>query len=81
MGSKEQGFETTEKVYQFIVKYMCDVGYAPSIREIGDAVGLMSTSSVYRHLTRLEIKGCIKTKEYSPRAIQLIGYRLQKVEG
>lgn len=80
MGSIEQGIETKERVYQFIVKYMCDVGYAPSIREIMDAVGLMSTSSVNTYLTQLEIEGRIKTKQYSPRAIQLIGYKLQKVK-
>ena len=81
MGTVEQGIETKERVYQFIVKYMCDVGYAPAIREIMDAVGLMSTSSVYTHLMRLEKDGRIKVKQYSPRAIQLIGYKLQKVEG
>lgn len=80
MGTIEQGIETKERVYQFIVKYMCDVGYVPTIREIMDAVGLMSTSSVYRHLMRLEIEGRIKVKEYSPRAISLVGYKLQKVE-
>lgn len=52
MGNKEQGFGTIEKVYQFIVKYMCDVGYASSVREIGNAVGVKSTSSVYEHLIR-----------------------------
>lgn len=81
MGSIEQGIDTKGRVYQFIVEYMCDVGYAPTIREIMDAVGLMSTSSVNTYLTRLEIEERIKTKQYSPRAIQLIGYKLQKVEG
>ena len=81
MGSVEQGIETRERVYQFIVKYMCDVGYAPTIREIMDAVGLMSTASVYTYLMRLERDGRIRVKEYSPRAISLVGYKLQKVEG
>lgn len=80
MGTVEQGIETKERVYQFIVKYMCDVGFAPTIHEIGDAVGLKSTSSVYAHLTRLEIEGRIKTKPNSPRAIRLVGYKLMKVE-
>ena len=71
---------TKEKIYQFIVKYISDVGYAPTMREICKAVGLKSTSSVYAHLVRLETEGRIKTKAYSPRAIKVIGYEYKKVE-
>ena len=71
---------TKERVYQFIIKYISDVGYAPTVREICKAVDLKSTSSVYAHLVHLETEGRIKTKEYSPRAIKVIGYEYRKSE-
>lgn len=71
---------TKERVFQFIIKHISDVGYAPTVREICKAVNLKSTSSVYAHLVHLETEGRIKTKEYSPRAINVIGYKYQKVE-
>lgn len=77
---KEHGKSTREFVYQFIVKYISDNGYAPSVREIGKAVDLKSTSSVYAHLVHLETEGRIKTKSYSPRAIKVVGYEYKKSE-
>lgn len=47
-------------------------GYSPSIREIGDAVGLSSSSTVHSHLRALEIKGFIKRKPGTVRAITLV---------
>lgn len=79
-GLKEHGIELRERIYQFIVKYIDEIGYAPTIREIGSAVGLKSSSSVYSHLTKLEMEGHIETKAYSPRAIKVAGYKMQKVE-
>lgn len=67
-------------MYQFIVKYISDVGYAPTVREICKAVDLKSTSNVYAHLVHLELEGRIETKPYSPRAIKVIGYEYKKVE-
>ena len=48
------------KVFRFLRDYTADHGYAPSIREIGEAVGLASSSSVNYTLTRLENKGYIR---------------------
>ena len=76
----EQGKNTRECVYQFIVKYIFDNGFAPTVREICKAINLKSTSSVYAHLVRLETEGRIKTKPYSPRAIKVIGYEYIKME-
>lgn len=47
-------------------------GYPPSVREICDAVGLKSTSTVHGHLTRLEKKGYIKRDPTKPRAIEIL---------
>lgn len=48
-------------------------GYPPSVREIGDAVGLSSSSTVHGHLDRLEEKGFIRRDPTKPRAIELLG--------
>lgn len=69
---KEHGNELRERMYQFIVKYINDMGYSPTVREIGNAVGLKSSSSVYSHLSKLEIEGRIKSKPNCPRTIKII---------
>lgn len=69
---KEHGIELRERMCQFISEYISDMGYPPTIREIGKAVGLKSSSSVYNHLTQLEIEGHIETKPYRSRTIRVI---------
>ena len=49
---KEHGIELRERMYRFISEYVRDMGYSPTVREIGKAVGLKSSSSVYSHLTQ-----------------------------
>ena len=77
---KKQGIKKREQIYQFIVKYITAIGYAPTIKEICNAVGLKSTSSVYNHLVQLETDGKIEMKPYSPRAIKVVGYQYKKAE-
>ncbi|MBU4556086.1 MAG: transcriptional repressor LexA [Actinobacteria bacterium] len=50
-------------------------GYPPSVREIGEAVGLSSSSTVHSHLAALEAKGYIKRDPSKPRAIEVFDYR------
>lgn len=69
---KEHGIKLREQIYQYISNYINDMGYSPTVREIGKAVGLKSSSSVYIHLTQLEIEGQIETKPNSPRTIRVI---------
>ena len=72
---------TRQKVYDFLVEFMTENGYAPSVREICVGTGLKSTSSVYDHLMELEDEGKIKMKQgYSPRAIKLVNYKFVNVE-
>ena len=52
---------------------MREKGYPPSVREIGEAVGLASSSTVHGHLDRLEKKGFIRRDPTKPRAIELLG--------
>jgi repressor LexA len=48
-------------------------GYPPSVREIGEAVGLASSSTVHGHLSRLETMGLIRRDPTKPRAIEILG--------
>lgn len=60
-----------EAVLSFIKSHIDQKGYAPTVREIGQAVGLKSSSTVQGHLERLERDGYIK--RIGPRAIEIRG--------
>ncbi|MDD2427547.1 MAG: transcriptional repressor LexA [Eubacteriales bacterium] len=64
--------ETCDTVYDYIVDYISDNGYAPSVREIGRGVGLKSTSTVYGHLKRLVDQNRIEMTKGKRRAISLV---------
>ncbi|WP_255964690.1 helix-turn-helix domain-containing protein, partial [Staphylococcus aureus] len=55
-------------------------GYPPSVREIGEAVGLASSSTVHGHLSRLEEKGYIRRDPTKPRAIEIVSDQTVKEE-
>lgn len=59
-------------ILDFLSDFIRRNGYPPSVREIGDAVGLSSSSTVHSHLNSLEDKGYIKRDPSSARAISLI---------
>lgn len=61
------------QIYDFICNEVADKGYPPSVREIADAVGLSSPSTVHTHLQVLEDKGYIKRDLSKPRALEIIG--------
>jgi repressor LexA len=60
-------------ILEFIKNEVRDKGYPPSVREIGEAVGLASSSTVHGHLDRLEKKGLIRRDPTKPRAIEILG--------
>lgn len=61
-------------ILSFCKRYMREYGYPPSIREIGDGVGLKSTSSTCEYMKELRDLGLIiSAHEYSPRAFTLAG--------
>jgi len=64
--------ERQRQVLKFIAKYAKTHGYAPSIRDIGDEVGLASPSTVFSHLKTLEKKGYIRRGKDSARAIIIL---------
>ncbi|KIL47815.1 transcriptional repressor LexA [Jeotgalibacillus campisalis] len=59
-------------ILNFIKREVKDKGYPPSVREIGLAVGLASSSTVHGHLARLENKGLIRRDPTKPRAIEIM---------
>lgn len=61
-----------EAILTFIKEEVRAKGYPPSVREIGEAVGLASSSTVHGHLARLESKGLIRRDPTKPRAIEVL---------
>lgn len=61
-----------EAIFEFIKNEVRDKGYPPSVREIGEAVGLTSSSTVHGHLERLEKRGLIRRDPSKPRAIEVV---------
>ncbi len=61
-----------EDILAFIKEEVRAKGYPPSVREIGEAVGLASSSTVHGHLARLEQKGFIRRDPTKPRAIEIL---------
>ncbi|MFN2747308.1 MULTISPECIES: transcriptional repressor LexA [Bacillus] len=59
-------------ILRFIKEEVKRKGYPPSVREIGEAVGLASSSTVHGHLARLETKGLIRRDPTKPRAIEIL---------
>ncbi|HEX5349997.1 MAG TPA: transcriptional repressor LexA [Trichococcus sp.] len=67
------------EVLQYIYEEVQEKGYPPTVREIGNAVKLSSTSTVHGHLSRLEKNGFIQRDPTKPRAIELTQAGLDKL--
>ncbi len=61
-----------KEVLQYIQSFFRQKGYPPSVREIGRAVGLRSTSTVHGHIKQLESKGYLRKDPTKPRALELL---------
>lgn len=61
-----------KQVLEYIRSHQAQKGYPPSVREIGDAIGLSSSSSVHSHLNILESKGFLRRDPTKPRAIEIL---------
>jgi repressor LexA len=62
-----------QEIWDFLVEYVDAHGYPPTVREIGEAVGLASPSTVHAHLANLERAGLLKRDPTKPRALELVG--------
>jgi repressor LexA len=61
-----------QEIFDFIKKYSAKYGYPPTVRDIGKAVGLASSSTVHAHLANLEKVGLLRRDPSKPRAIELL---------
>jgi repressor LexA len=61
-----------QEIFDFIKKYSAEFGYPPTVRDIGKAVGLASSSTVHAHLANLERIGLLRRDPTKPRAIELL---------
>src|SRR5436190_20471746 len=61
------------RILEFIRQTVRDRGYPPTVREIGEAVGLTSSSSVHAQLANLERRGLLRRDPTKPRAMELQG--------
>jgi repressor LexA len=67
-----------QEIFQFIKRYASKYGYPPTVREIGKAVGLASSSTVHAHLANLEKYGVLRRDPTKPRAIELLFDKAKK---
>lgn len=67
-----------KEIFDFIRKYADKTGYPPTVREIGKAVGLHSSSTVHAHLANLEKVGLLRRDPSKPRAIELLFEKAKK---
>jgi len=70
-----------EEIWEFVVEYVARHGYPPTVREIGEAVGLASPSTVHAHLANLERAGLLRRDPTKPRALQLASHARMPVGG
>jgi len=61
------------EIWTFVLDYSDRHGYPPTVREIGEAVGLASPSTVHAHLANLERAGLLRRDPTKPRALELVG--------
>ena len=69
-----------QQIWEFLVRYVDAHGYPPTVREIGEEVGLASPSTVHAHLANLERAGLIKRDPTKPRALELSGRAAREPE-
>jgi repressor LexA len=62
-----------QEIFDFIKRYCEQNGYPPTVRDIGRAVGLASSSTVHAHLANLEKLGLLRRDPTKPRAMELLG--------
>ena len=67
--------QMTDRIYEYLQTVIPEQGYAPSVREICEAVGLKSPSTVHFHLKRLQERGLIEKGDFKGRAIVLATQR------
>ena len=75
MAYKREMTGRQQQILDFIRSEIHRRGFPPSVREIGEAVGLSSSSTVHSHLAALETKGLLRRDPSKPRALEVLDYR------
>lgn len=70
-----------QEIFDFIKRYTAENGYPPTVRDIGKAVGLASSSTVHAHLANLERLGVLRRDPTKPRALELLDRAATAVAG
>jgi repressor LexA len=70
-----------QEIFDFIKQYSGRHGYPPTVRDIGKAIGLTSSSTVHAHLANLEKLGLVRRDPTKPRALELLGEAARKLTG
>ncbi len=70
-----------QEIFEFIKQYSGRHGYPPTVRDIGKAIGLTSSSTVHAHLANLEKLGLVRRDPTKPRALELLGEAARKITG
>jgi repressor LexA len=69
-----------QEIWNYLVEYVDQHGYPPTVREIGEHVGLASPSTVHAHLANLERAGLLRRDPTKPRALELTGRERREAE-
>jgi repressor LexA len=69
-----------QEIFDFIKRYSAKYGYPPTVRDIGKAVGLTSSSTVHAHLSNLEKLGLLRRDPSKPRALELLDKAVDAVK-
>jgi repressor LexA len=69
-----------QEIFDFIKSYSARFGYPPTVRDIGKAVGLASSSTVHAHLANLEKLGLLRRDPSKPRAIEMLDRAVEQVK-
>jgi repressor LexA len=69
-----------QEIFDFIKRYSSSHGYPPTVRDIGKAVGLASSSTVHAHLANLEKVGLLRRDPSKPRAIEMLDKAVEGVK-
>src|SRR5215217_30303 len=67
-----------QEIFDFIKRYSAKHGYPPTVRDIGKAIGLTSSSTVHAHLANLEKVGLLRRDPTKPRAIEVLVGKAKK---
>src|SRR5207247_1297927 len=70
-----------QEIFNYVKGYASRYGYPPTVREIGKAVGLASSSTVHAHLANLEKYGLLRRNPTKPRAIELLFDKAKRAMG